>query len=132
MPKCVQAYQIMLSLSKMDLCRLVGEKEDIVDRLLMRCLPKISGKSVFAGDVVAFKPPPGVDGDLLIRRVAAVEGEEMISDDPEDEAFHLKPGTFPCLCLFTKGLKPDSPDLLIGLKPHAYHQASFNLAGKAP
>lgn len=58
----------------------------------MRCLPKISGKSVFAGDVVAFRPPPGVSGDLLIRRVAAVEGEEMISDDPEDSAFHLKPG----------------------------------------
>ena len=73
-------------------CSLVGEKEGIVDRLLMRCLPRLSGKSVFAGDVVAFKPPPGVDGDLLIRRVAAVEGEEMISDDPEDAAFHLKPG----------------------------------------
>ncbi len=29
---------------------------------------------------------------MLIRRVAAVEGEEMISDDPEDEAFYLKPG----------------------------------------
>ena len=75
------------------LYRLVGDKDGIVDRLLMRCLPKISGKSVFAGDIVAFKPPPGVDEDLLIRRVAAVEGEEMISDDPEDEAFYLKPGT---------------------------------------
>ena len=62
----------------------------------MRCLPRISGKSVFAGDVVAFKPPPGVDGDLLIRRVAAVEGEEMISDDPEDKAFYLKPGMLFC------------------------------------
>lgn len=61
----------------------------------MRCLPRLSGKSVFAGDIVAFKPPPGVDGDLLIRRVAAVEGEELISDDPEDEAFHLKQGRVP-------------------------------------
>ena len=74
----------------------MGEKDGLVDRLLMRCLPRISGKSVFAGDVVAFKPPPGVDGDLLIRRVAAVEGEEMISDDPKDKAFHLKSGAIPC------------------------------------
>lgn len=69
------------------------EKDGLVDRLLMRCLPKLSGKSpIHTGDVVAFKPPLGTEGSLLVRRVAAVGGEEMVSDNPEDKAFTLKPG----------------------------------------
>jgi len=69
------------------------EKDGLVDRLLMRCLPKLSGKPpIHTGDVVAFKPPPGMEGELLVRRVAAVGGEEMVSDNPDDQAFTLEPG----------------------------------------
>ncbi len=57
----------------------------------MRSLPRPTG-NVFLGDVVAFRPPPGMDGSLLVRRIAAVEGEEMVSDDPEDTAFTLPSG----------------------------------------
>lgn len=67
-----------------------------MDRLLMRCLPKLSGKPpIHTGDVVAFKPPPGMEGELLVRRVAAVGGEEMVSDNPDDQAFTLEPGDDP-------------------------------------
>lgn len=47
----------------------------------------------FTGDIVAFRPPSG-EGDLLVRRVAAIEGEEMVSDEPEDVSFKLPEGSF--------------------------------------
>ena len=63
-----------------------------MDRLLMRTIPKVYRKGIFTGDIVAFRPPEGTDGDVLVRRVAAVEGEEMTSDDPDDEDFRLPEG----------------------------------------
>ena len=71
-----------------------GKRTDWWSRLLMRCLPKLSGRPpIHTGDVVAFKPPQGTDGGVLVRRVAAVGGEEMVSDNPDDQAFTLEPGT---------------------------------------
>lgn len=49
---------------------------------------------MYTGDVVAFKPPPGIDGSLLVRRVAAIEGDQMVSDDPEDQAFKVASGEY--------------------------------------
>lgn len=65
----------------------------------MRSLPRPSG-NVFLGDVVAFRPPPGIEGSLLVRRIAAVEGEEMVSDDPEDTAFTLPSGMATSMAFF--------------------------------
>ena len=69
------------------------------DKLLMRLLPRAEqGRTVFVDDVVAFNPPfaAGNDG-VMVRRVAAMEGEEMVSSDKEDEAFELPQGRHqPC------------------------------------
>ena len=63
-----------------------------MDRLLMRCLPRLTGRTVYTGDVVAIKPPQGTESSLLVRRIAAVEGDEIVSNDPEDTAFTLSKG----------------------------------------
>ena len=62
--------------------------------LLLRCIPRPSMRSVFVGDVVAFTAPELSHSakPVLVRRIAAVEGEEMVSDDPADEAFTLPEG----------------------------------------
>lgn len=69
------------------------------DRLLVRWLHRPSARSVFAGDVVAFASPlarPDPEGvaqpAVLVRRVAATEGEEMVSDDPEDVGWLIPEG----------------------------------------
>ena len=66
-----------------------------VDKLLMRCIPRPSLRAVFAGDVVAFNSPvagPGAE-HLMVRRVAAVEGEELVTDDPADGSYTIPEGT---------------------------------------
>ena len=80
--------------SSLDLSFICSASEDreSMDRLLMRTIPKVYRKGIFTGDIVAFRPPEGTDGDVLVRRVAAVEGEEMTSDDPDDEDFRLPEG----------------------------------------
>ena len=44
---------------------------------------------VFVGDVVVLKDPEKPD-DLLVRRLAAVEGYEMVSKDEKEEPFILE------------------------------------------
>lgn len=70
-----------------------------VEKLLVRWIPRPSARNVFVGDVVAFTSPlavPDPDGmaepHVMVRRVAASEGEEMVSDDPEDEPWRLAAG----------------------------------------
>lgn len=54
-------------------------------------------RSVFVGDVVMLKDPQNPEKEL-VRRVAALEGEEMVSTNEEDEPFQLGPGTCWVLC----------------------------------
>ncbi|XP_020249650.1 uncharacterized protein LOC109827099 isoform X2 [Asparagus officinalis] len=46
-------------------------------------------KQVFVGDVVMLKDPEKPD-DYLLRRLAAIEGYEMVSKDEKDEPFVLE------------------------------------------
>mmetsp|Transcript_29878 Transcript_29878/g.53491 ORF Transcript_29878/g.53491 Transcript_29878/m.53491 type:complete len:211 (-) Transcript_29878:269-901(-) len=64
-----------------------------LDKLVVRQIKSPSAASVFVGDVVAFHSPLEGKGGYLVRRVAATEGEEMVSDAPEDEGFTLDTGT---------------------------------------
>ena len=54
-------------------------------------------RSVFVGDVVMLKDPQNPEREL-VRRVAALEGEEMESSDPDDQPFRLDRGTCWVLC----------------------------------
>lgn len=68
---------------------------DTVDRLLMRCMPRASLKSIFSGDVVAFSSPLSPNTEhVMVRRVAAVEGDELITDDPTDGSYTIPEGTY--------------------------------------
>ncbi|KAG0581500.1 hypothetical protein KC19_4G257000 [Ceratodon purpureus] len=67
------------------------------ETLLIRSLPRPSSRSVFVGDVVMLKDPQNPEREL-VRRVAALEGEEMESSDPNDEPFRLDRGTCWVLC----------------------------------
>ncbi|KAK9824325.1 hypothetical protein WJX72_009481 [[Myrmecia] bisecta] len=58
--------------------------------LLTRLHPKI-----YAGDVVAFNSPlsgPADQQNVLVRRVAAVEGDEMVTDDADEQGFRIPEG----------------------------------------
>ncbi|CAD6264412.1 unnamed protein product [Miscanthus lutarioriparius] len=57
--------------------------------LLVRKLANLSPTQVFVGDVVLLKDPEKSD-DLIIRRLAALEGYEMVSNDEKDEPFVLE------------------------------------------
>lgn len=57
--------------------------------LLVRKLPAADPTRVFVGDVVVLKNPENSDG-YLVRRLAAVEGYEMVSTDEKDEPFLLE------------------------------------------
>ena len=76
-----------------------------VERLLMRLLraPLLrmeapgwgvaDSRSVFVGDVVAFQSPVSpASRNLLVRRVAAIEGQELVADDPPDTSYTLPAG----------------------------------------
>ena len=52
----------------------------------------VAGRSVFVDDVVAFTSPLQ-DSSVMVRREAALEGEEMVSSQAEDEPFNLPAGT---------------------------------------
>lgn len=78
------------------------------ETLLIRSLPRPNPRSVFVGDVVMLKDPQNPKREL-VRRVAALEGEEMESSDPDDEPFHLAPGTCWVLC-DNEDLSPKVPD----------------------
>ncbi|KAJ7298960.1 hypothetical protein O6H91_Y228100 [Diphasiastrum complanatum] len=61
------------------------------ETLLVRSLPLASPRSVFVGDVVMFKDPEDPN-KLIVRRVAALEGDEMISTNENDKPFTLEKG----------------------------------------
>ena len=81
-----------------------------VDRLLMRCIPRPSLRAVFTGDVVAFNSPLAGRGaeHLMVRRVAAMEGEELITDDPADGSYTIPEGAPHCVLL--SSLRDNTPD----------------------
>jgi len=54
-------------------------------------------RCVFVGDIVMLRDPQNPEREL-VRRVAALEGEEMESSDSDDEPFRLAPGTCWVLC----------------------------------
>ncbi|KAJ6953690.1 hypothetical protein NC652_005426 [Populus alba x Populus x berolinensis] len=56
--------------------------------LLVRKLPTADPMRVFVGDVVLLKDPEKSD-DFLVRRLAAIEGYEMVSADEKDDPFVL-------------------------------------------
>eukprot|EP00873_Tetraselmis_striata_P034975 jgi/Tetstr1/455239/TSEL_042086.t1 len=68
-----------------------------LDKLVVRQIKSPSASTVFAGDVIAFNSPlpaPGGKGSgVLVRRVAATEGVDMVSDVEGDEGFALPAGT---------------------------------------
>ncbi|XP_008810541.2 uncharacterized protein LOC103721924 isoform X2 [Phoenix dactylifera] len=57
--------------------------------LLVRKLPFPAPTQVFVGDVVLLKDPEKSD-DYLVRRLAAIEGYEMVSADEKDMPFILE------------------------------------------
>ncbi|KAJ8899337.1 hypothetical protein K2173_018311 [Erythroxylum novogranatense] len=57
--------------------------------LLVRKLPAADPTRVFVGDVIVLKDPFKSD-NYLVRRLAAVEGCEMLSTDEKDEPFLLE------------------------------------------
>lgn len=57
--------------------------------LLVRKIPVPDPTRVFVGDVLVLKDPEKRD-DLLVRRLAAVEGYEMVSKDEKEEPFVLE------------------------------------------
>jgi signal peptidase I len=66
----------------------------LVDRLLVRNIPRPSHRSVFVGDVVAFNSPlsPTSEQSVMVRRVGAGPGDEMVSDDPDCSPFRIPDG----------------------------------------
>ncbi|KAL6779798.1 CGL57 [Auxenochlorella protothecoides x Auxenochlorella symbiontica] len=72
-----------------------------VEQLLVRQIPRPSTSNVWVGDVVALKTPSSLQPislantehvDYMVRRVAAMPGEELVTDDPEDEPVVLQQG----------------------------------------
>ncbi|XP_052171287.1 uncharacterized protein LOC127787339 isoform X2 [Diospyros lotus] len=57
--------------------------------LLVRKIPAADPTHVFIGDVVVLKDPEKSD-NYLVRRLAAIEGYEMVSTDEKDEPFVLE------------------------------------------
>ncbi|GAV83651.1 hypothetical protein CFOL_v3_27097 [Cephalotus follicularis] len=64
----------------------IGEKGGT---LLVRKIPDVDPRRVFVGDVVVLKDPEKSE-DYLVRRLAAIEGYEMVSTDEKDEPFILE------------------------------------------
>jgi hypothetical protein len=52
------------------------------------CGASCFNREVFVGDIVLLKDPEKSD-DLIVRRLAAVEGYEIVSTDEKDEPFVL-------------------------------------------
>uniref|UniRef100_A0A5B6ZRV1 Putative Peptidase S24/S26A/S26B/S26C family protein isoform 1 n=1 Tax=Davidia involucrata TaxID=16924 RepID=A0A5B6ZRV1_DAVIN len=57
--------------------------------LLVRKIPVADPTRVFVGDVVVLKDPE-ISDNYLVRRLAAIEGYEMVSTDEKDEPFVLE------------------------------------------
>ena len=63
-----------------------------MEKLLLRIFPGPSFNSLYTGDIVALQSPLTAERQVLVRRLAAVEGEEMVSDDPDLESWSLPDG----------------------------------------
>ncbi|MCO5561901.1 hypothetical protein L7F22_015526 [Adiantum nelumboides] len=61
------------------------------ETILVRKIPSPSSRSVFIGDVVLFKDPLNPEQER-VRRVAAIEGDQMVSTDTNDLPFALDDG----------------------------------------
>ncbi|MCO5612089.1 hypothetical protein L7F22_066351 [Adiantum nelumboides] len=61
------------------------------ETILVRKIPSPSSRSVFIGDVVLFKDPLNPEQER-VRRVAAIEGDQMVSTDTKDLPFALDDG----------------------------------------
>ncbi len=73
--------------------RLACSDKGATEKLVVRLIPRPSPRTVSVGDVVAFNSPMDASkAHVMVRRVAALEGSEMVSDEPEDEAFVVPPG----------------------------------------
>ncbi|XP_047327545.1 mitochondrial inner membrane protease subunit 2-like [Impatiens glandulifera] len=59
------------------------------ETLLIRKIPIPNPTHVFVGDVVLLKDPDNSE-NYLVRRLAAIEGNEMVSTDEKDEPFVLE------------------------------------------
>ncbi|EFJ50004.1 hypothetical protein VOLCADRAFT_89374 [Volvox carteri f. nagariensis] len=65
------------------------------ERLVVRLLRRPGPHNVLVGDVVAFHSPLALPEDathVMVRRVAAVEGDEMVSTSPTETPFIIPPG----------------------------------------
>ena len=63
-----------------------------VEKLLVRLFPRPSFKNLYAGDTVALQSPLSAEQQVLVRRLAAVEGEEMVSDEADLQSWSLPEG----------------------------------------
>ncbi|KAG2484322.1 hypothetical protein HYH03_016864 [Edaphochlamys debaryana] len=64
-------------------------------RLVLRILRRPGPRNVMVGDVVAFHSPLAVEEDdthIMVRRVAAVEGQEMVSITDDDQPYYIPAG----------------------------------------
>lgn len=71
----------------------LGDKDaSAVERLIVRLIPRGSmGSQLSIGDVIAFKSPAAAN-DYLVRRVAALEDTELVSDVAGDEVLKIPAG----------------------------------------
>ncbi|CAM6091673.1 unnamed protein product [Calypogeia fissa] len=67
------------------------------ENVLVRSITTPSARSVFVSDVVMLRHPSD-PSRKLVRRVAAVEGDEMLSSNEQDEPFKLERGHCWVLC----------------------------------
>lgn len=67
------------------------------ETLLIRKIPAPCTRSVFVGDVVVLKDPRDSRMER-VRRVAAIEGDEMVSLNENDRPFEIEKGACWVLC----------------------------------
>eukprot|EP01026_Neomeris_dumetosa_P078729 TRINITY_DN8541_c0_g1_i1.p2 TRINITY_DN8541_c0_g1~~TRINITY_DN8541_c0_g1_i1.p2 ORF type:complete len:246 (-),score=24.75 TRINITY_DN8541_c0_g1_i1:315-1052(-) len=65
-----------------------------VSKLIVRNIPRPSTLNLAKTDIVAFQQPFTLPGQqmVLVRRIAAMEGQKMVSDDPLVQPFTIPPG----------------------------------------
>lgn len=70
------------------------DERDHVEKLVVRLIPRPSPGNCFLGDVVALESPLGAANaqNVMVRRVAALEGQEMVSDADDVESFVIPTG----------------------------------------
>eukprot|EP01024_Parvocaulis_polyphysoides_P058763 TRINITY_DN6335_c0_g1_i1.p1 TRINITY_DN6335_c0_g1~~TRINITY_DN6335_c0_g1_i1.p1 ORF type:complete len:221 (-),score=31.97 TRINITY_DN6335_c0_g1_i1:346-1008(-) len=65
-----------------------------IEKLILRKIARPSVLNIAKNDIVAFYQPftpPGQEM-MLVRRIAAMEGQKMVSDDPTVQPFTIPPG----------------------------------------